>query len=282
MRIPELKKPSYYLLLAVVPPPSGRQAHAPEEIGMGRLNGKIAVITGGSAGMGLAAAKLFVEEGAKVIITGRDQAALDATVRSIGGAVEAFRSDISKIADLEALRAHIEKQYGRVDVVFANAGTAKPGPFEQVSEADFDLGVDTNLKGTFFTVQKLVSLMPAGGSIVLNSSIQSSKGWPGFTIYAATKAAIRSLARTLTAELSAKGIRVNAVAPGLIDTDLIRKVGLSEAAIEQINAQAHAQIPLHRSGSAAEVARTVLFLASDDAAYVTGVELTVDGGWTQV
>lgn len=249
---------------------------------MNRLDGKIAVVTGGSAGMGLATAKLFVEEGARVIITGRDQAALDAAVRNIGRDVEAFRSDISRVEDLEALRVHIGKRYGRVDVVFANAGTAKPAPFEEVTEDDFDLGVDTNLKGSFFTVQKLVPLMSAGGAVVLNTSIQGSKGWPGFTVYAATKAAIRSLARTLTAELAPKGIRVNAVAPGLIDTDLIRKVGLSEETIEQINAQAHAQIPLARSGSAEEVARAVLFLASNDAAYVSGVELTVDGGWTQV
>jgi len=249
---------------------------------MGKLDGKIAVITGGSAGMGFAAAKLFVAEGAQVIITGRDQAALDAAVRSIGRNVEAFRSDVSRVADIEALRARIQERYSRVDILFANAGTAKPGPFEQVSEDDFDIGVDTNLKGTFFTVQKLVSLMTAGGSVVLNTSIQGSKGWPGFTIYAATKAAIRSLARTLTAELATRGIRVNAIAPGLIDTDLIRKVGLSEDAIEQINAQAHAQIPLRRSGSADEVAKVVLFLAADDSAYVSGVELTVDGGWTQV
>lgn len=249
---------------------------------MGKLSGKIAVVTGGSAGMGLATAKLFVEEGAKVIITGRGQAALDAAAKSIGRDVDALRSDISNLADIEALRAHIEKQYGRVDIVFANAGTAKPGPFEQVSEDDFDLGVDTNLKGSFFTVQKLVPLMTAGGTIVLNTSIQGSKGWPGFTVYAATKAALRSLARTLTAELSAKRIRVNAVAPGYIDTDLIRKVGLSDDAIEQISAQAHAQIPMARSGSAEEVAKAVLFLASDDSTYVTGVELTVDGGWTQV
>jgi NAD(P)-dependent dehydrogenase (short-subunit alcohol dehydrogenase family) len=249
---------------------------------MSRLDGKIAVITGGSAGMGLATAKLFVEEGARVVITGRNQIALDAAVRSIGRDVEAFRSDISKVADLEALRAHVNERYGRVDIVFANAGTAKPEPFEQVSENDFDIGVDTNLKGTFFTVQKLAPLMTAGGSVILNTSIQGSKGWPGFTVYAATKAAIRSLARTLTAELSAKSIRVNAVAPGFIDTDLIRKVGLSDDAIEQINKQAHAQIPMARSGSADEVAKAVLFLASNDAAYVTGVELTVDGGWTQV
>jgi len=249
---------------------------------MGKLDGKIAVVTGGSAGMGFAAAKLFVAEGASVVITGRDPAALDAATRAIGRNVEPVRGDIAKIADLEALRLRLEARYGRVDIVFANAGTAKPGPFEQVSEEDFDFGVDTNLKGTFFTVQKLVPLMAAGGSVVLNTSIQSAKGWPGFTIYAATKAAIRSLARTLTAELSTRGIRVNAVAPGLIDTDLIRKVGLSEEAIAEIHAQAHAQIPLRRSGSAEEVARAVLFLASDDAAYVTGVELTVDGGWTEV
>lgn len=249
---------------------------------MGKLNGKIAVVTGGSAGMGFAAAKLFVEEGATVIITGRDQAALDTAVRTIGRNIEAFRSDISKVSDIEALSERIEEQYGRIDIVFANAGTGRPRLFEQVSEEDFDFGVDTNLKGTFFTVQKLVPLMTAGGSVVLNSSIQSSKGFPGFTIYAATKAAIRSLARTLAAELSAKGIRVNAVSPGLIDTDLIRKIGLSDEAIEQFNKQAHAQIPLARSGSADEVANTVLFLASDDAAYVSGIELTVDGGWTQI
>ena len=249
---------------------------------MGKLDGKIAVVTGGSSGMGFAAAKLFVEEGARVIITGRNQADLDAAVLAIGRNVEAVSSDISRLADIEALRARIAEQYGRVDILFANAGTARPGPFEQVSEDEFDFGVDTNLKGTFFTVQKLVSLMPAGGSVVLNTSIQGSKGWPGFTIYAATKAAIRSLARTLTAELSARGIRVSAVAPGLIDTDLIRKVGLSDDAIEEINRQAHRQIPLARSGSADEVAKAVLFLASSDAAYVTGVELTVDGGWTQI
>lgn len=249
---------------------------------MAKLSGKVAVVTGGSAGMGLATAKLFAQEGAQVIITGRDHAALNAAAQSLGSSVEAFRSDISHLKDIDALRAHTEKRYGRVDILFANAGTAKPGPFEQVSEDDFDFGVDTNLKGTFFTVQKLVPLMTAGGSVVLNTSIQGSKGWPGFTIYAATKAAIRSLARTLTAELSAKGIRVNAVAPGYIDTDLIRKVGLSDDAIEQISKQAHAQIPMGRSGSVDEVARAVLFLASQDAAYVTGVELTVDGGWTQI
>ncbi|MBB2973453.1 glucose 1-dehydrogenase [Mesorhizobium sp. RMAD-H1] len=249
---------------------------------MGKLDGKIAVVTGGSAGMGFATAKLFVEEGATVIITGRDQAALDAAVLNIGRNVEALRSDIARMADIEALRAHVETRYGRVDILFANAGTGKPQPFERTTEEEFDLVVDTNFKGTFFTVQKLAPLMTTGGSVVLNGSMQSIKGFPGFAVYAATKAAIRSLARTMTAELAAKGIRVNAIAPGVIDTDLIRKVGLSEEQIAAFNQQAHAQIPLARSGSAEEVAKVVLFLASDEASYVSGVELTIDGGWTQV
>ncbi len=249
---------------------------------MGKLDGKVAVITGGSAGMGLATAKLFAHEGARVIVTGRDQAALDAAVRDIGSGVEAFRSDVSVVADLEALRAHVAERHSRVDIVFANAGGGRPGLFEQVSEDDFDFTAGTNFKGTFFTVQKLVPLIPTGGSVILNTSILGSQGRPGFSVYAATKAAIRSLARSLTAELSAKGIRVNALAPGHIDTDIMRKVGLSDDMIQQVNAQAHAQIPMGRSGTADEIAKAVLFLASDDAAYVTGVELSVDGGWAQV
>lgn len=249
---------------------------------MGKLDGKVAVITGGSAGMGLATAKLFVHEGASVVITGRDQAALDAATRDVGDGVEAFRCDISTVADLEALRIHVEERYGRVDVLFANAGGGRPGQLEHVSEDDFDFTADTNFKGTFFTVQKLVPLMAAGGSVILNTSILGSQGRPGFSVYAATKAAIRSLARSLTAELSAKGVRVNALAPGQINTDLMRKVGMSDEMIQQVNAQASAQIPMGRTGTADEIAKAVLFLASDDAAYVTGVELSVDGGWAQV
>ena len=249
---------------------------------MGKLDGKVAVVTGGSAGIGLATVKLFVHEGAKVVITGRDQAALDAAAQKIGDGVEAFRSDISKVADLEALGAYLKEQYGRVNVLFANAGGGRPGLFEQVSEDDFDFTVDTNFKGTFLTVQKLVPLMTAGGSVILNTSIQGSKGMPGFIVYAATKAAIRSLARSLTAELSGKGIRVNALAPGFIDTDIMRKVGMSEEMIQQQKAGAQAAIPMGRIGTADDVAKTVLFLASDDASYVTGIELTVDGGWVQV
>ncbi len=249
---------------------------------MGKLDGKIAVVTGGSAGMGLATARLFVEEGATVVITGRNQAALDAAAREIGDRVEPFRSDIASLADLDALASHVGQNHGRVDVLFANAGGGRPGPLEQVSEDDFDFTVDTNLKGTYFTVQKLVPLMTAGGSIILNTSILGAQGRQGFSVYSATKAAIRSLARSLTAELSAKGIRVNALAPGQIDTDLMRKVGMPDGMIEQVKAQAAGQIPMARIGSAEEVARPALFLASDDASYVTGIELSVDGGWAQV
>ncbi|APO70118.1 3-oxoacyl-(acyl-carrier-protein) reductase protein (plasmid) [Rhizobium gallicum] len=249
---------------------------------MGKLDGKVAVITGGSAGMGLATAELFAHEGAKVVITGRDQAALDTAAQEIGSGADAVRSDISKIADIELLRAHIEREHGRVDIIFANAGGAQPGMFEYMSEEDFDFTVNTNFKGTYFTVQKLLPLMTSGGSIILNTSTLSTQGRPYVSVYSATKAAIRSLARSLTAELTEKGIRVNAMAPGLIDTDLQRKAGMSDEMIEQTNAQVHAEIPMHRSGTVEEIAKAVLFLASDDSSYVTGIELCVDGGWSHI
>ena len=249
---------------------------------MGKLDGKIAVITGGSAGMGLSTAKLFVAEGAQVIITGRDQAVLDAAVQEIGAGADAFRSDISNLADLDALRDHVESRYGRLDILFANAGGARPGLFEEVSDDDFDFTVGTNFKGTFFTVQKLISLMQTGGSIILNTSIQGVRGTAGLSVYSATKAALRSLARSLTAEYGSRGIRINAMAPGYIDTDIMRKTGLSEEMIRQMNIQAIDHTPLGRKGTGHDIAKTVLFLASDESEFITGVELTVDGGWAQV
>jgi len=249
---------------------------------MGKLDGKVAVITGGSAGMGLATAKLFVREGASVVITGRDPAALDAAKHHVGGSVDAVCCDNAKVADIESLRAYVEAKHGRVDVIFANAGGGRPALFEQTSEEDFDFMVNTNFRGAYFTVQKLLPLMPVGGSVILNTSTLSTQGRPYVSVYSAAKAAIRSLARSLTVELSERGIRVNALAPGYIDTDQARKVGMSEAMIEQTRIQVHAQVPMHRSGTVDEIANAVLFLASHDAAYVTGIELCVDGGWAQV
>jgi len=249
---------------------------------MGRLDGKVAVITGGNSGIGLATAKLFAREGAKVVITGRDQAALDAAAQGIGSGADAIRSDISKMSDIDALREHVERKHGRVDIIFANAGGARPNMFEYMSEEEFDFTVLNTFKGTYFTVQKLLPLMGSGGSIILNTSTLSTQGRPYVSVYSAGKAAIRSLARSLTVELTGKGIRVNAMAPGYIDTDQARKAGVSEEMIEQTKTQVHAQIPMHRSGTVDEIARAVLFLASDDSTYVTGSELCVDGGWAQV
>ena len=249
---------------------------------MGKLIGKVAVITGGSDGMGLATAKLFAREGAKVVITGRDQATLDAAAQSIGNGADAIRSDISKMSDIEALRNHVERKHGHVDILFANAGAARPNMFEYMSEEEFDFTISCTFKGTYFTVQKLLPLMASGSSIILNTTTLTTKGLPYVSVYSAGKAAIRSLARSLTAELTDKGIRVNAMAPGYIDTDQARKSGVSEEMIEQTKTQVHAQIPMHRSGSVEEIARVVLFLASDESSYVTGSELCVDGGWNQV
>lgn len=249
---------------------------------MGKLDGKVAVITGGSDGMGLATAKLFTREGAKVVITGRDQATLDAAVQSIGDGTDAIRSDMSKMADIEALREFVEKKHGRVDIIFANAGAARPNMFAYMSEEEFDFTIGCTFKGTYFTVQKLLPLMTSGGSIILNTTTLTKKGMPYVSVYSAGKAAIRSLARSLTVELSDKGIRVNAMAPGYIDTDQARKSGVSEEMIEQTKTQVHAQIPMHRSGTVDEIARAVLFLASNDSAYITGIELCVDGGWAQI
>ena len=249
---------------------------------MNKLTGKIAVVTGGNSGMGLATARLFAAEGARVIITGRRQKDLDDAVQSIGEQAEGVQGDISKLGDVDRLHDHIKAKHGRVDIIFANAGLAKGNPVDAVTEEEFDEVFDVNVKGTFFTVQKLLPLVPDGGSIILNTSIAGSKGIPGFSVYSASKAAIRSLARTWTSDLKPRKIRVNALSPGPIDTPIFGKGGATEEQIAGMKSSFAERVPLGRIGQADEIARPALFLASDDSSFITGIELTVDGGMSQV
>jgi len=249
---------------------------------MSKLKGKVALITGGNSGMGLATAKLFAEEGAQVIITGRRQKDTDEAVKAIGKNVEGVVGDVAKLTDLDKLHDHIAKKYGRVDIVFANAGIGNYVPFGQVTEQQFDQVFDINAKGTFLTVQKLLDLIPDGGSIILNGSIAGYKGIEAFSVYSATKAAVRSFARTWTSDLKARKIRVNVIAPGPIDTPIFGKSGFNADQVAAIKSQLVQQVPLGRIGNSIEIAKPALFFASDDSSFVTGVELTVDGGMAQV
>jgi NAD(P)-dependent dehydrogenase (short-subunit alcohol dehydrogenase family) len=243
----------------------------------------VALVTGGSSGLGLATAQRFADEGAKVFITGRRQEELDKAVVQIGHSTIGVQGDVSKLADLDRLYAVIEKQAGRLDVLFANAGGGEFAPLGQITEAHVDKWLAINVKGTLFTVQKALPLMPDGASIILNGSMVSAKGFPAFGVYAATKAALRSFARTWSVDLRERKIRVNVVAPGTIVTPAYRNVlGMTDDQIEQFEAQAAAATPLGRAGTPDEIAKAVLFLASDDSSYVTGIELFVDGGAAQI
>ena len=248
-----------------------------------KLAGKIALITGGTSGIGLATAKRFVAEGAYVFITGRRQANLDTAVEEIGGSnVMAVQADSSQLADLDRLYTVIQEQKGRLDVVFANAGGGSLSPLGQISEEQFDTTFSTNVKGVVFTVQKALPLMGGGGTIILNASTTSIKGTPAFSIYSATKAAVRNLARSWALDLKGRGIRINVISPGVVPTPGYDGLGLSKEQIQGfVDAQA-ATIPLGRVGTTDEIARVVVFLASEDSAFVNAVELFVDGGMTQV
>ncbi len=248
----------------------------------GKLEGKIALVTGGSTGIGFATAQRFVQEGAYVYITGRRPAELEAATKAIGSSVTAVRADASNLDDLDRLYAQIKQEKGRLDVVFANAGGGEFVAIGSITEEHFDKTFDTNVKGVVFTVQKALPLMPDGGAIVLNASIVSVKGMPNFGVYSATKAAVRSFARTWTNELKDRGIRVNVVSPGPIDTPGLTSLAKSEEERQAIVAQLVSAVPLGRLGQPDEIAKTVVFLASDDASYVAGVELFVDGGMVQV
>src|SRR5271168_5205781 len=251
---------------------------------MQRLIGKIALITGGSSGIGLATAKLFVAEGALVIITGRREEELMAAVAKLGGAATGLQGDssASQLTDLDRLFAKIKEIHGRLDIVFANAGVGEFVPLDAVMEEHFDHTFDVNVKGTLFTVQKALRLMPDGASIVLNASIASIKGLPAFSVYSVSKAAVRSFARGWAVDLKARRIRVNAVSPGTVPTPGYDKLGLLPEQMQDFLASQSAAIPLGRVGSAEEIAKTVLFLASDESSYVNGVELFVDGGISQI
>jgi NAD(P)-dependent dehydrogenase (short-subunit alcohol dehydrogenase family) len=247
-----------------------------------KLEGKVAVITGGSSGIGLATAQRFAAEGAKVVITGRRQPELDAAVKEIGGDAIGVRGDVSNLADLDRLYATVKEKHGRVDVLFANAGGGEFAPLGQITEEHFDKAFDGNVKGLLFSVQKALPLMPDGASIILNASIVSIKGMESFSVYSATKAAVRSFARTWTADLKARKIRVNAISPGPIETPAMDNLGETPEKTREFKAGMAAAVPLGRLGQPDEIAKVAVFLASDDASFVTGVELFVDGGMAQV
>jgi NAD(P)-dependent dehydrogenase (short-subunit alcohol dehydrogenase family) len=249
---------------------------------MKRFHEKVVVITGGSSGIGLAAAKLFVAEGAHVYITGRRQAELDAAAAAIGHDVTAVQADSSIPADLQRLYRTVGDHHGRVDVVFANAGMVVSGAIGGLSEEQYGRQFDVNVKGVLFTVQLALPLMGAGGAIVLNASIVGSKGYAATSLYSASKAAVRSFARTWTIDLKDRGIRVNAVSPGPTETGVLEASGYTPEQISNAKSQLASAIPMGRMGRAEEVARAVLFLASDDSSFVTGSELFVDGGVAQV
>jgi NAD(P)-dependent dehydrogenase (short-subunit alcohol dehydrogenase family) len=249
---------------------------------MKRLEGKVAVVTGGNSGIGLATAIRFQEEGAKVAILGRSKKTLDEAVKTIGNGVVAVQGDVSNFADVDKLYAEVAKKLGKIDVLFVNAGVAKFAPFAETSESTYDEQFDINIKGAYFTIQKALPLLNDGASIILNTSVVNQKGTAGASAYAATKAALRSLARTTAAELAGRGIRVNTVAPGPIVTPIFGRTGLPKEAMDEFAKEITTQIPLKRFGQPEEVAGAVAFLASQDASYITGVEINVDGGLGQV
>jgi NAD(P)-dependent dehydrogenase (short-subunit alcohol dehydrogenase family) len=247
---------------------------------MSKLAGKIALVTGGNGGLGLAAAKRFVAEGATVYISGRRQRELDSAVREIGAGVVGIQGDIANLADLDRMFATIRERSGRLDILFANAGIGEFVPLGEITEEHFDRIFGVNVRGTVFTIQKALPLMRDGGTIVINGSMVSVKGMPAFSVYAATKAALRSFARTWSVDLKGRGIRINVVSPGTVITPGYSALG--DAHIDQIKKGVAATTPLGRVGTPEEIASAVVFLASDESSYMTGADLFVDGGAAQV
>jgi NAD(P)-dependent dehydrogenase (short-subunit alcohol dehydrogenase family) len=249
---------------------------------MGKLEGKVAVITGGNSGIGLATAKEFREHGAQVVITGRDQQTLDEAKREIGGDVLAVRSDTSSLTDIDKLFAVVKEKFGKIDVLFVNAGIGKFAPVEAVTEESFDSIMDINFKGAYFTIQKALPLLNDNAAIVLNASIVAHIGMPNSSVYAASKAALITLARTLSSELVGRRIRVNVVSPGPIATPILGRMGLPPEIVEETANSLQAQVPMKRLGRPEEIAKTVLFLASEDSSFLLGTEIVADGGMSQL
>ena len=247
-----------------------------------KLSNKIVLITGGTSGIGLEAAKLFREEGASVIIVGQNPDRLQAAASEFGDSVTLLRGDVSKPADIERVVEQIRRRFGRIDVLFANAGMGLAAPLEAVTEDQIDAQFGVNFKGVFFTIQKAAPLLAKGGSIVVTTSFLNEVGTPGLSILSATKAAVRSLVRSSGAELAPRGIRVNAVSPGPVSTPFHGKLGLSGQQLDEAASAIEDQVPLHRFGEAAEIAKAALFLASDDSSFMTGSEVVVDGGISQL
>ncbi|MEN8145469.1 MAG: SDR family oxidoreductase [Gemmatimonadota bacterium] len=247
-----------------------------------KLIDKVAVVTGGNSGIGLAVAKELAGQGARVAIFGRDETSLAAAQADTGGSTVAIRGDVTNMSDLDRLFSTTADALGKIDVLIVNAGVARPAPIDQVDEEAFDFQSDINFKGAFFTVQRSLPYLNDGASIVLNSSVANAIGLAGMSVYSATKAALRSLARTLSAELLPRGIRVNTLSPGAIETPLWGRIGLDEKEIDEMATAIGSQIPMGRFGSSAEMAKAALFLASEDSSYVAGAELVADGGMTQV
>jgi NAD(P)-dependent dehydrogenase (short-subunit alcohol dehydrogenase family) len=249
---------------------------------MKRLEGKVAVVTGGNSGIGLATAKRLQEEGARVAISGRSKETLNDAVKTIGNGVVAVQADVATLTDIDKLYAEVAQKLGKIDVLFVNAGVAKFAPLAATSESVFDEQFDINIKGAYFTIQKALPFLNDGASIILNTSVAASKGTTAASAYSSTKAALRSLARTAAAELVERNIRVNAVAPGPIVTPIFGRTGLPQEAIDDFAKGVIERVPMKRFGQPEEVASAVAFLASQDASYITGVELNVDGGYGQI
>lgn len=248
----------------------------------GRLVGKTAVITGGTTGIGFATAEEFINQGAQILITGRSQDKIDSALEALGDAARGVVANSSSIADLESVATAAKDALGSVDILFANAGNGVFAPLSDVDEAGYDHQFDLNVKGVFFTVQKILPLMGTGGSVILTASAVNSKGAPGGSLYFASKAAVRSFARSMAAELGGVGIRVNALSPGIVPTKFFSNSNVGEGAYAQFEEMAGIGSPLGRAGKPEEMAKAAVYLASSDSSFVTGIDLSVDGGWAEV